>query len=62
MKITKQMLEDKLKEIDAFEAKWGECLESRAMRKYCTDEKYRERVREFNKSSIKLFRDHYLRS
>ena len=49
---TKQQLADKLKEVDAFEAKWGECTESRAMRKYCTDEKYRERVHAFNKASI----------
>jgi len=59
MKITEQMIKDKLKEIDAFEEKYGECVESRAMRKYCTDPKYRERVREFNKTSIRMVKNSF---
>ena len=59
MKITEQMIKDKLKEIDAFEEKYGECVESRAMRKYCTDQKYRERVREFNKTSIRMVKNSF---
>ena len=53
------MIKDKLKEIDAFEEKYGECVESRAMRKYCTDPKYRERVREFNKTSIRMVKNSF---
>ena len=45
-------LEKKLDDVNEFEKKWGECTSSRAMRKYCTDKKYRERVHAFNKSVI----------
>lgn len=58
MVITKQMMIDKLKQVDEFEAKYGECTESRAMRKYCTDPKYRERVHAFNKASVETIK-HY---
>ena len=51
MQLTKQMIDDKLKQIATFEKKYGECTESRAMKKYCTDEKYRENVNAFNKAS-----------
>ena len=33
----------KLKEIDEFEAKWGEKPVSRSWRKWCTDYEYRKR-------------------
>ncbi len=52
------MMKDKLKQVDEFEAKWGECTQSRAMRKYCTDPKYRERVHAFNKASAETIK-HY---
>ena len=51
MKITKKMMKEKLKQIAEFEAKWGECTQSRAMKKYCTDKKYRDNVHAFNKAS-----------
>ena len=51
MKLTKQMIDDKLKQIATFEEKYGECTASRAMKKYCTNEKYRENVNAFNKAS-----------
>lgn len=60
MEITEQMMKDKLKQVDEFEAKWGECTESRAMRKFCTDPKYRERVCAFNKASAETIK-HYVR-
>lgn len=60
MIITEQMLADKLKQVDDFEARWGECTESRAMRKYCTDKKYRERVDAFQKASAETIK-HYMR-
>jgi len=60
MQLTKKMIDDKLKQIALFEAKFGECTESRAMKKYCTNEKYRQNVRAFNKASIETIKN-YLR-
>ena len=60
MELTKKMIDDKLKQIALFEAKFGECTESRAMKKYCTNEKYRQNVRAFNKASIETIKN-YLR-
>lgn len=60
MKLTKKMIDDKLKQIALFEAKFGECTESRAMKKYCTNEKYRQNVKAFNKASIETIKN-YLR-
>ena len=51
MKITKEMMDAKLLEIAEFEEKWGECTKSRAIKKYCTNEKYRNNVNAFNKAS-----------
>jgi len=51
MNITKEMMDAKLLEIAEFEEKWGECTKSRAMKKYCTNEKYRNNVNAFNKAS-----------
>tara|TARA_R100000781_G_scaffold1976_1_gene3427 strand:- start:189 stop:374 length:186 start_codon:yes stop_codon:yes gene_type:complete len=48
MNITKEMMDAKLLQIAEFEAKWGENTRTRAMKKYCTDEKYRKNVRAFN--------------
>ena len=45
-------MDEKLLQIAEFEAKWGECTKSRAMKKYCTNEKYRNNVHAFNKASI----------
>jgi hypothetical protein len=46
MKLSKQMLDAKLKQIAQFEETYG----SDHGQKFCTDKKYRERVRDFNKS------------
>ena len=51
MNITKEMMDAKLLEIAEFEERWGECTKSRAMKKYCTNEKYRNNVNAFNKAS-----------
>tara|TARA_B100000212_G_C27032363_1_gene387920 strand:+ start:50 stop:229 length:180 start_codon:yes stop_codon:yes gene_type:complete len=56
MKITKEMMAAKLKQIAIHEKRFGECTRTRAMKKYCTDEKYRQRVHEFNKSVIESAR------
>ena len=45
-------MDAKLLQIAKFEKKYGECTQSRAMKKYCTDEKYRQRVKDFNKAVI----------
>ncbi|MGD1836921.1 MAG: hypothetical protein ACPKPY_02535 [Nitrososphaeraceae archaeon] len=60
MNITKQMMDEKLLQIAEFEEKYGECTESRAMKKYCTDQKYRNRVHDFNKASVNTIK-HYLK-
>jgi hypothetical protein len=60
MELTKQMIDDKLRQIATFEEKYGECTASRAMKKYCTDPKYRERVHQFNKASVETIK-HYTR-
>ena len=52
MNITKKMIDDKLLQIANFEAKWGENTHTRAMKKYCTNEKYRNNVHAFNKASV----------
>ena len=44
-------MDAKLLEIAEFEKRWGECDRSRAMKKYCTNEKYRNNVNAFNKAS-----------
>jgi hypothetical protein len=60
MELTKQMIDDKLRQIATFEEKYGECTASRAMKKYCTDPKYRKRVHQFNKASAETIK-HYTR-
>ena len=43
MNITSEQIEVKLKQVEAFEAKYGESQRTRAWRKWCTDEQYRNR-------------------
>ena len=59
IQLTKKMIDNKLKQIALFEAKFGECTESRAMKKYCTNEKYRQNVNAFNKASIETIKNYY---
>ena len=63
MNITKQMMDEKLLQIANFEQKYGTdhgITSVNAMKKYCTDQKYRERVTAFNKASIETIK-HYNR-
>ena len=46
----KGLISEKLKQIDAFEAKYSPCTESKAMRKWCTDYEYRRREWQFRNS------------
>jgi hypothetical protein len=60
MKLTKEMLDVKLKQIAQFEEKHGTehgQTNVHAMKKFCTDKKYRERVRDFNKSIAQTFKE-----
>jgi len=57
--LTQKDLEAKLLQVAQFEQKFGECTESRAMKKFCTDPAYRARVRDFNKASIETIKHHY---
>ena len=53
MKLSKQMLDAKIKQIAQFEETYGTDhgqTTVHAIKKFCTNEKYRERVRDFNKS------------
>ena len=52
MNITKEMMDEKLLEIVDLEKKYGECAASKVMKKFCTDEKYRENARDFDKANI----------
>lgn len=58
MQLTKQMIDDKLKQIAIHEKRFGECTTTRAMKKYCTDEKYRARVKAFNKASAETIKNY----
>jgi hypothetical protein len=46
MKVTKEQIAEKLKQIEEFEARFGPNLETRAWRKWCTDPRYRKREQE----------------
>jgi hypothetical protein len=59
MQLTKQMIDDKLKQIATFEEKYGECTASKAMKKYCTDPNYRANVDAFNKASKETIKNYY---
>lgn len=59
MKITKQMIKNKLKQLDDFDKKYGKCTRSVAMRKYCTDPLYRQRVDQFNQTSAQMIKNYY---
>lgn len=59
MKLSKQMLDAKLKQIAQFEKTYGSDhgqTSVYAMKKFCTDKKYRQRVRDFNKSIAETYR------
>ena len=62
MKISKQMMDDKLLQIATFEEKYGEdngITSVNAMKKYCSDKQYRERVHAFNKASVNTIKNYY---
>jgi len=54
MNITKKMMDEKLLQIAEFEAKWGENTRTKAMKKYCTNDKYRNNVDELQRTYANL--------
>ena len=58
IQLTKQMIDDKLKQIAIHENRFGECTTTRAMKKYCTNEKYRQNVNAFNKASSETIKNY----
>ena len=60
IQLTKQIIDDKLKQIAIHEQRFGECTHTRAMKKYCTNERYRQNVNAFNKASKETIKN-YLR-
>ena len=58
VQLTKEMIDNKLKQIAIHEKRFGECTMTRAMKKYCTNEKYRENVKAFNKASIETIKNY----
>ena len=61
VQLTKEMIEDKLRQIAIHEKRFGECSYTRAMKKYCENERYRQNVNAFNKASKETIK-HYLRN
>ena len=61
IQLTKQMIDDKLKQIAIHEQRFGECTHTRAMKKYCENERYRQNVNAFNKASKETIKN-YLRN
>ncbi len=60
---TQAELNAKLQQIAEFEAKYGTDhgqTSVHAMKKYCLDAKYRERVHQFNKASVETIK-HYIK-
>jgi len=59
--MTNKEMNKKLLEIASFEQKYGTnhgITSVNAIKKYCTNEKYRQRVKDFNKASVETIK-HY---
>ena len=54
---SKQMIADKLKQVQEFEAKYGECTQTIAWRKWCTDADYRKREWQFRTATVDLYKN-----
>ena len=48
---TPERIANKLKEVEEFEAKWGESTRTKAIKKWCTDPDYRKREWEFRQAT-----------
>ena len=47
-----QAIEDKLRQVEEFEAKYGEKHITRSWRKWCTDERYRTNETKFRQATV----------
>ena len=56
MEITSEMIAEKLRQVDEFEARWGKNTTTIAMRKWCTDPKYREREKQAREAALNYIR------
>ena len=62
MKITKKIMDEKLLQIASFEQKHGKdhgITSVNAMKKYCSDIQYRQRVHAFNKASVNTIKNFF---
>lgn len=59
VQLTKEMIDNKLKQIAIHEKRFGECTTTRAMKKYCTDPKYKANVDAFKQASIETIKNYY---
>lgn len=60
--MTEKMMSEKLLQIAEFEQKYGEdhgITSVNAMKKYCSNKQYRERVHAFNKASANTIKNYY---
>lgn len=56
MEITNEMIVEKLRQVDEFEARFGKNTTTIAMRKWCTDERYREREKQAREAALNYIR------
>jgi hypothetical protein len=60
--MTEKMMSEKLLQIAEFEQKYGEdhgITSVNAMKKYCSNKQYRERVHAFNKASVNTIKNYF---
>ena len=60
--MTSEMMSEKLLKIAEFEEKYGEdhgITNVIAMKKYCSDKQYRQRVHAFNKASVNTIKNYF---
>ncbi len=60
--MTEKMMSEKLLKIAEFEEKYGEdhgITNVIAMKKYCSDKQYRQRVHAFNKASVNTIKNYF---
>ena len=60
--MTSKMMSEKLLQIATFEEKYGEdhgITSVNAMKKYCSNKQYRQRVHAFNKASVNTIKKYF---
>ena len=54
-KYTPEQIANKLKQVEEFEAKYGECTRTIAWKKWCKSIEYRKREWQFRQATLNLF-------